>query len=147
MNDHVRSRSRLIGLALLAAAFVAGAATAVVAERLMTPRAMMGTRIIKDMTGVLDQLSLTPQQRTQAEAIIERSAPRTEQTMLQVAERLRSISDSVDAELRSILTSEQRKRLDSLRRPPTFMLRRKDRSGSVKVDTLYPPRRDTVAPE
>jgi len=147
MNDHVRSRSRLIGLALLAAAFVAGAATAVVADRLMTSQAIMGTTITRDMSRVLDQLSLTSQQRMQAEAIIDRSAPRTEQTMLEVAERLRSISDSVDAELRSILTAEQRKRLDSLRPPPTFMLRRKNKSGSIRVDTLYPVLRDTVTQE
>ena len=50
----------------------------------------------------------------------------------------------VDAELRSILTPEQHKRLDSLRQPPKLMPKLKDSSGTIKVDTLYPLRRDTV---
>jgi Spy/CpxP family protein refolding chaperone len=92
------------------------------------------------MSGTLDKLGLTPQQRAQVNAIIERSAPRAEQAMRDLAERLQNVSDSVDAEMRAILTVEQQARLDSLRlRQPVFMLKRKT-SGSetTKVDTVYP---------
>lgn len=139
MTQDNRSRTRMIGAALLALAFVAGAAAGVTADRWMTPRATIRTRVMTDMSGVLDKLSLTPRQRAQADAIIQRSAPRTEETMLEVAERLRSVADSVDAELRGILTVPQRARLDSLRRQPTFMIKRKSPRGTT-VDTVFPRR-------
>jgi len=95
------------------------------------------------MSGVLDKLALTPQQRVQADAIIQRSAPRTEEAMLEIAERLRTVSDSIDEELRSILTADQRARLDSLKRQPMLMLKRKRSGGATTVDTVFPLRRDT----
>lgn len=64
--------------------------------------------------------------------------------MLEVAERLRAASDSVDAELRAILTTEQRARLDSLRRQPMFMIKRKTAGNVTTVDTVFPGRRDSV---
>jgi Spy/CpxP family protein refolding chaperone len=133
-----RSRSRVIAVALLALAFVAGAAAGAAADRVFTSKPFIRTQITRDMSGVLDRLALTPQQRAKADSIIQRSAPRTEAAMLEIAERLRTVSDSVDAELRAILTAEQRTRLDSLRRQPLFMLKRKT-PGGTKVDTLRSP--------
>jgi hypothetical protein len=75
---------------------------------------------------------------------MERSAPRSERAMRDVAERLQNVSDSVDAELRAILTPSQRARLDSLRRQPMFMLKRKTRGNATTVDTLFPTPRDSV---
>jgi len=47
------------------------------------------------------------------------------------------VADSVDAELRTILTPEQRLRLDSLKREPRFILKRKVVTPiGTKVDTL-----------
>jgi Spy/CpxP family protein refolding chaperone len=139
-----KSRSRVIAAALLALAFIAGTAAGVAADRLLTPKPIIRERITRDMSGVLDKLALTPQQRVQADAIIQRSAPRTETAMLEVAERLRTVSDSVDAELRAILTTEQRTRLDSLRRQPLFMLKRKTQGSATKVDTVFPYLRDSI---
>jgi Spy/CpxP family protein refolding chaperone len=127
----------VLAAAVLALAFVAGAAAGVSLDRLMTPQPAFRERITRDMSGTLDKLALTPQQRARADSIIQRSAPRTEAAMIEVAERLRSVSDSVDAELRAILTSEQRARLDSLRRQPMFMLKRKTPGNSTKVDTVF----------
>lgn len=143
MMPQKRSRSRAIAGALLVLAFVAGAAAGVTADRLLTPKPTIRTRIKRDMSGVLDKLGLTAQQRAQADAIIQRSAPRTQEVMLEVAERLRTVSDSVDAELRAILTTDQRARLDSLKARPMFMLKRKQ-AGSVTVDTVFPAPRDSV---
>jgi hypothetical protein len=44
------------------------------------------------------------------------------------------VADSVDGELRSILTADQRRRLDSLRTEPRLMLKRK--MDGQKVDTI-----------
>jgi Spy/CpxP family protein refolding chaperone len=138
MMMETRTRSRAIAGALLVLVFVTGAAAGVTADRLLTPKPILRARITRDMSGVLDKLGLTAQQRAQADAIIERSGPRTEEAMIEVAERLRIVSDSVDAELRAILTPEQRTLLDALRRQPMFMLKRKASGSGTKVDTIYP---------
>ena len=64
--------------------------------------------------------------------------------MRELAERLQNVSDSLDAELRAILTPPQRARLDSLRRRPLFMLKRKTPGSATTVDTLFPAPRDSV---
>lgn len=122
--------------ALLALALAAGVALGVAADRWLAPAPIVRTRIIRDMSGVLDSLRLTPEQRTRAEAILEASAPRSEEAMRAAAERLRMVADSVDAELRAILTPEQRSRLDGLRREPLFMIKRKTPGGGTTVDTV-----------
>ncbi len=134
----LRSRSTLTGIALLALAFIAGAGSGVAVERLLLDRVTVTTRVVQDMSGVLDQLALTGDQRRQAEAILDRGAPRTQSAMIELAARLRRVSDSVDMELRSILTPEQRSKLDSLRRRPTFVLKRDDGRGVTRLDTVYP---------
>jgi hypothetical protein len=136
-------RPKLIGGALLALAFVAGAAAGVTVDRLLAPTLTIRARVSQDMSPVLDKLALTPPQRSQADAIIQRSAPRTEEAMLEIGERLRSVSDSIDAELRAILTTAQRARLDSLKRQPILMLKRKRPGSATTVDTVFPVPRDT----
>ena len=138
------SRSRAIAWLLLALAFVAGAAAGVTLDRLFASQPVLRTRITRDMSGPLDKLELTPQQRAQADSIMERSAPRSERAMREVAERLQNVSDSLDAELRAILTPAQRARLDSLRRQPIFMLKRKTPGSETTVDTLFRTPRDSV---
>lgn len=145
MMPEKRSRSRAIAWGLLALAFVAGAAAGVTADRWFAPKTTVRARITRDMSGTLDKLGLTPEQRARAEAIIERSAPRSEQAMREIAERLQSVSDSVDAEVRAILTIAQRASLDSLRRQPIFMLKRKTPGSATTVDTLFPTPRDSAS--
>lgn len=110
-------------LAIAALALVAGIAAGVIGTRLLTP-----TRQLRlapsNMSAVLDRLDLTDQQRSQAAAILDRSAPRSRAIMMDMAQQLRRVADSVDAELRAILTEAQRARLDSLREEPRFLLRR-----------------------
>ena len=64
--------------------------------------------------------------------------------MVEMAERLRAISDSVDGELRGILDPTQRVRLDSLRRERPVMIKRKMVSpdGRTSVDSVVLPNRD-----
>jgi hypothetical protein len=134
MTPSWRSRSRAIAAALLAAAFVAGAAAGIVADRLTSPRPTI--RVRQDMSGVLDKLNLTRAQRAQAEAILQRRTPLSEDAMREVAERLRAVADSVDAELRAILSPAQRVRLDSLRPRTLLMLKRKTPDNLTTVDTV-----------
>jgi hypothetical protein len=105
----------------------------------MAPRALRVR--IDDLSAVLDRLQLTAEQRRLADSIVARSAPRSEAIMLEVGERLRAVADTVDRELRTILTAEQRARLDSMRTGPHLVLKRKEAgSGATRVDTLSPRR-------
>ena len=128
---------------LLLVTFVAGASAGVLGDRLIAKPAV-GLRVTMDeMSGVLDRLDLTPAQRSRAGMTIARTAPRTRAIMLEAAERLRLVADSVDRELRDILTPEQQVRLDSLRRGPRLLLKRKIVTpGGTTVDTLL----DTSVP-
>ena len=137
--SELRKSPRLIGAALLLAAFIAGAAVGLAFDRVVRPEPRLKTFVVADMSRVLDRLELTTQQRAQADSILLRRAPTTERMMLDVADRLRGLSDSVDAELRAILTPQQRARLDSLRGERKLMLKRKTigAGGATVVDTVF----------
>jgi hypothetical protein len=136
-------QQRAITAALIALAFAAGAGIGVAVDRGLAPAPTVQARVIRDMSVVLDSLGLSAEQRVQAQAIVEASAPRTEEAMREAADRLRSVAESVDTELRAILTPEQRIRLDELRRQPVFMIKRKAPGGGTTVDTVLrrPPER------
>ncbi|HEY5087195.1 MAG TPA: hypothetical protein VII66_07575 [Gemmatimonadaceae bacterium] len=140
MTPHgLRSDPAFVGVVLFVLAFAAGVGSGVAGERLIAHRSVAATRTVEDMSGVLDQLVLTDEQRRQAQAILNRETPRSERAMLELAARLHRISDSVDSELRVILTPAQRFKLDSLRRPLTFILKHEASSGASTVDTVYLP--------
>lgn len=132
-------------VSMVVLAFIAGGAAGIIGDRLLLGDRPRIRTVVSDMSPVFDRLDLTREQRRQAEAIVSRSAPRSAAIMMQTAERLRAVADSVDTELRVILTAEQRLRLDSLRREPTMVLKRKATTsgGGARVDTLYPPRQGT----
>jgi hypothetical protein len=136
-DSRYRYRYRLLLTSLIALAVIAGASAGIAGDRLLAPRIRVRTAI-GDMSGVFDRLVLSPEQRHRAEAIVARSAPRSEAIMLELAERLRNVADSVDAELRAILTPEQRLRLDSLRRDSRLMLKRRVVTPrGTRVDTVF----------
>jgi Spy/CpxP family protein refolding chaperone len=117
-------------------AFIAGAAAGVVGNRLLAPRIQIRTTI-GDMGPVLDRLRLTPEQRRQADSIVSRSEPRAREVLVELGARLQMVADSVDAELRAVLTPEQRLRLDSLRSDSRLLLKRKTMTPKGEsVDTL-----------
>ena len=141
----LRTNPRLIGAALLIAVFIAGVAVGLALDRVARSEPRLKTVVVADMGRVLDRLELTAAQRAQADSIVQRRAPATERMMLDVADRLRGVSDSLDAELRAILTPRQRARLDSLRGEPKIILRRKTvgADGATVIDTVLS-RRDST---
>lgn len=134
------SNRRVVSMMVLV--FIAGAAAGVIGDRLSLGDRPRIRTVVSDMSPVFDRLGLTAEQRLRAEAIVTRSAPRSAAIMMETAERLRAVADSVDSELRAILTAEQRLRLDSLRREPMMVLKRKVQTsgGGARTDTLYPAR-------
>ena len=134
------SRRRAVVVSLLLLTFVAGAAAGIAGGNLLRPRE---PRVKLQMSAVLDRLDLTPEQRRQADAILARSAPRSQAIIADLTERLRAVADSVDVELRGILTAEQRARLDGMRSERRLMMKRKVVGPEgARVDTVLdvPPR-------
>ena len=131
---------RIVGGLILGLTFVSGI-VAGAAGRQVWGRADTRMTVTTDMTAVLDRLDLTSEQRVKASSILHESAPRTEAVMLELAGRMLTVSDSIDSELRTILTPEQRAKLSALRRRPVFVLKRRAPSGEVLVDTVGSGRR------
>jgi hypothetical protein len=136
---------RVVAAITLIITFAAGVGVGIGVERLLRPQQRVKTIVASaDMSGILDKLGLTASQRAAADSIVSRGAPRAEDMMRDLAARLRGVSDSLDAELRAILTDAQRARLDSLRTDQTVLLRRKrvGPGGTTVVDTFF---RDSLA--
>ncbi len=137
-----QSRSRVIGVALLAVTFLAGLIAGIAVEKKFSPH-LKSQRMIYavPVSSVLDGLDLTTAQRAQADSIVREREPRSGGVMREAAVRLEAISDSIDGSLRAILTSSQLARLDSLRGDQTLMLKRKTNDGKTTVvDTVFPRR-------
>ena len=128
------AKSRGVGLLVLT--FLVGLLAGVALDRSRGKQAAAGTRFTSQPGQVLDQLGLTPAQRRAADSIFERSSPRSEAAMRELVPRLAAIADSVNMDLARILTPSQRRRLDSLTSGPTFILKRKDSSGTTRIDTI-----------
>jgi hypothetical protein len=136
------SGTRALLISLLLLTFVAGAAAGVAGRNLLRPRE---PRVKLQMSAVLDRLDLTPEQRRQAEAVLVRSAPMSRTIVADFTERLRVVADSVDAELRGLLSAEQRAKLDAMRSDRRIIMKRKVAgSEGARVDTVLdakvPPR-------
>jgi Spy/CpxP family protein refolding chaperone len=139
--------SRTVQIAVLAlAVFIAGVAVGVIADRLSTPHPLIRAQFTAQL-GVFDKLDLSPRQRVQLESITIRRAPRSREFMKEMSTHLQAVADSVDNELRSILTPQQQDRLDSLlKRAPEVRLRRKliTPGGTTIDDTVIRARRDSA---
>jgi hypothetical protein len=128
---------RMRGLVLLLAVFAAGVAAGIGLDRAVGSGSKLETRLSMDMPAALDRLGLTPEQRRAVDSLLERSAPRARAAMAEMVPRLGAIADSLDVELRRILTPAQRVRLDSLGGRGLLVLKRKSSGpGGAQVDTL-----------
>jgi Spy/CpxP family protein refolding chaperone len=100
-------RARLMGFIMLAMMFAVGALTGAATIRVVdaddSPRMKQPQR----PPDLLERLELTPEQRVQADAILERHRAAMEEFWNVHRPTLRAITDSARAELRSVLTPEQ----------------------------------------
>jgi hypothetical protein len=141
----MKANAKIVAAVTVLGVFVAGVVVGFSVDRMTQPKKILKTYIAGDIPGMLEKLDLTSAQRTRANEILERQSPAAEAVLRSTAERLRLIADSLDAELRAILTPAQRARMDSLRPARPFVLRKKSPgpNGTIHVDTLLPGRDST----
>ncbi|MDQ6827804.1 MAG: hypothetical protein M3081_02950 [Gemmatimonadota bacterium] len=124
------------GIALLILTFAVGTLAGVAVQRTVTRHASQSMRFRLQSPDMLNGLGLTREQRHAADAILERSSPRSEAVMLEMAPRLAAIADSVNAELGVILTPAQRTKLDSMTHGAVIVLKKKNAEGHERIDTI-----------
>lgn len=142
MTDGVESlgRIRAKGIALLAVTFIVGVLAGLAAERALASRRapefppsgrpMMGGWRAGELPQMFRRLELTEEQRAQIETILERARPRTEAVLKEMMPRLHAAMDSVNQEIRLVLTPEQISKLDSIMEEMrSRRLRRRGRLG------------------
>jgi len=115
------SRPRLLGMALLAVVFAAGALAGAAFYRVAEARP--GEEGARDercerphgRKGLLvDQVSPTPEQRVRIDSILERRRGQMDAFWSGEGQRLRTIVDSTRGEIRAVLTPAQRAEYDRL---------------------------------
>lgn len=115
----MRTRSpRLLGLALLTAVFLAGSLFGMAMNRtlLAEEAPAAGDAACEHRGGkILDQLELSPSQRTEVDHILERRRAQTEAFWDSAGPRLRALTDTTRAEIRAVLTPAQAAEYDRLR--------------------------------
>ncbi len=136
MTPRAQLPTTLMSILLITFVFAAGVLSGAAADRLWFRADSVKHASQMSMNAVLDRLGLTPAQRSAVEAILEREAPNSQRAMLELSVRLRNTADSIDTAIRSILTPQQRTRLDALRPQATFVLKRRDSNGATYVDTV-----------
>jgi len=122
MNSSLESlgRLRLQGILLLTGVFLIGALAGAAFERARVghpfhePLPPQGSGL---PPGLRDALGLTEDQETRIRVILETGRPRTDSVMNEFLPRLRAVTDSIRAEVRTLLTPEQQEIFDS-RQPP-----------------------------
>lgn len=68
------------------------------------------------LTASLSELDLGPDQRARIEQILAASQPRTDRALEEALPRVQAVVDSVDSEIREVLTDDQEIRLEEIRR-------------------------------
>ena len=116
-------RVRVQGVALLLLAFLAGVVGGMAAERIRASRVAgeppvpMGLGAGRDaLPPGLNRLDLTADQQERIRAILAARQPITDSLVRTTMPRLMAIHDSVRAEIRAVLTPEQRQRYDQAER-------------------------------
>ena len=120
----------MLGLVVLVVTFAAGAIAATAIDQVLhadppSREAAAKTAECDQKRGhLLDRLDLTEDQRARIDSILERRRAQTDRFWTEAGPTLEAIMDSTRAEIRAVLTPEQRELHDRLRRE------RKARSAS-----------------
>jgi hypothetical protein len=112
-------RARLTGAALLAGVFLAGALAGGAAVRVLDRRPPPGEGHGRGgrLPPALEALHPTADQRARIHAILRASKPRIDAVVREMLPRLRAVTDSVEMEIRTVLTESQRAQLARSLRP------------------------------
>jgi Spy/CpxP family protein refolding chaperone len=102
-------RARITGIIMLAVIFAVGALSGAATMRVVNGEDAPKLKRVQPepRPNLLDRLDLTPEQRQEAEQILERRRAEMEAFWEEHRPALRAITDSARAELRAILTPEQ----------------------------------------
>jgi Spy/CpxP family protein refolding chaperone len=130
----VSSNTRTAAIAVVVVAFLAGILAGVAGDHLylihsgrLSPR--HGRFSAARMTDRLThELSLSPQQKTQVQQIIERHRAKIDATMAAVRPQVRQELDATNAEIETVLTPEQKTKFANLRM--RVGARRRDRGSA-----------------
>lgn len=103
-------RARVLGLLVLAMMFAVGALAGAATMRVVAGDELpaRAARDGGERPGLFERLDLTAEQRAQVDAIMERRRREVDAFWQQHGPQLRTITDSARAEIRSVLTPEQR---------------------------------------
>jgi Spy/CpxP family protein refolding chaperone len=132
----VSSNTRAAAVAVVVVAFIAGILVGVAGDHLylirsgrLSPRHMTSRLAADRMADRLThELDLTPQQKTQVQAIIERHRAKIDATMANVRPQVRQELDATNAEIETVLTPEQKTKFADLRM--RIGARRRDRGSA-----------------
>lgn len=122
ITPETASRTRRLGLMLLAAAFFVGGLTGAAFDRVFTgesPQAAASAARCEPERGgpqgdIFASLNLTDEQRARIEEILEHRREQTEAFWEEHGPLLRGIVDSARAEIRALLTPEQREEYERM---------------------------------
>ncbi len=105
-------RMRLLGVALLAATFVAGALSGAAIERVLGAEEPAAVERDEDedrrRSYIIDQVEMTEPQRTAIDAILEQRSERMRAVWQEVEPRMDAVTDSARMDIMGVLTPEQR---------------------------------------
>lgn len=133
------SRTRLATIGVLALVFVAGGAVGAALQRVLAPEpgaAVAGGAVgdrreredgRRERRRIVDRVGLTEEQRAKVDSIVEYHRVRVGEVWREMGPRFEAIAESTRADIKRILTPEQRARYDSLL--AEYHRRRSERSG------------------
>jgi Spy/CpxP family protein refolding chaperone len=143
-------RTRLLGAALLVAAFSTGALVGAAGDRLLArddgrdrrgPRFAFGSahrpggHVVEKRVLLFEPLDLSEEQRERIEDVLERGRGQLEESWRRIRPELGALVDSTHDEIRALLTPEQQRLFDRFRED---RLRFRRRWGGGEDDVLLP---------